>query len=92
VWRHARRERGALLLVEEHFEVAARLRADGTLQRADDPDAPDVIDDVVDGLVHAGVIADDGPEHVHEVRYRQVKVRTKREEKTILEIEAVKVD
>lgn len=46
----------------------------------------------IDGLVHAGVIADDGPEHVHEVRYRQVKVRTKREEKTILEIEAVKVD
>jgi hypothetical protein len=51
VWRHARRERGALLLVEEHFEVAARLRADGTLQRAEDPDAPDVIDDVVDELI-----------------------------------------
>lgn len=51
VWRDARRERGALLLVEEHFEVAARLRADGTLQRADDTDAPDVIDDVVDELI-----------------------------------------
>lgn len=48
VWRHARRERGALLLLEEHFEVAARLRPDDTLQHADDPDAPDVIDDVVD--------------------------------------------
>jgi hypothetical protein len=51
VWRHARRERGALLLVEEHFEVAARLRADDTLGPADDPDAPDVIDDVVDEVI-----------------------------------------
>lgn len=46
----------------------------------------------IDGLVHAGIIADDGPAHVHEVRYRQVKVGTKREEKTILEIETVTVD
>ena len=43
----------------------------------------------IDGLVHAKIIADDGPEHVREVRYRQVKVKTKSQERTVLEIEAV---
>lgn len=42
----------------------------------------------IDGLVHAGIIRDDSPAYVTEVTYRQVKVKNKSEEKTILEIEA----
>ncbi|AMV34371.1 hypothetical protein VN12_19755 [Pirellula sp. SH-Sr6A] len=57
----------------------ARLRdADGTSGKA-----------AIDGLVHAGVIADDSPKYVEEVCYRQVKVKTKAEQKTQIIIEAV---
>ena len=41
----------------------------------------------IDGLVHAGIIEDDGPRFVKEVRYRQVKVKNKSEEKVELIIE-----
>ena len=41
----------------------------------------------IDGLVHCGVLADDGPKYVAEVRYRQVKVKSKEEEETRLIIE-----
>ena len=43
----------------------------------------------IDGLVHCGVLADDSPKFVKEVRYRQVKVKSKEEEETRLIIEAV---
>lgn len=43
----------------------------------------------IDGLVHAGVIRDDSPQYVEEVRYRQVKVATKEQQKTQIIIEAV---
>lgn len=43
----------------------------------------------IDGLVMAGIIEDDTTVFVHEVRYKQVKVATKEQEETILEIEAV---
>ncbi len=43
----------------------------------------------IDGLVHAGVILDDSPQHVEEVRYKQVKVATKEQQKTQIIIEAV---
>ena len=43
----------------------------------------------IDGLVHAGVIADDSTKYVDEVRYRQIKVETLEEEKTVLEIVSV---
>ena len=57
----------------------ARLRdADGTSGKA-----------AIDGLVHAGVIADDSPKYVEEVCYRQVKVKTKAEQKTQIIIEAI---
>jgi Holliday junction resolvase RusA-like endonuclease len=39
---------------------------------------------VIDGLVIAGIIIDDSPEYVKEVRYSQAK--TTGEEKTIIEI------
>jgi hypothetical protein len=41
----------------------------------------------IDGLVHSGVLQDDSPEFVAEVRYRQVKVKNRSEEKTELIIE-----
>lgn len=50
VWDLARDGRVQLLVVEDDFEVPARLR-DGQLVRADDATAPDVIDDVVDELI-----------------------------------------
>jgi Holliday junction resolvase RusA-like endonuclease len=43
----------------------------------------------IDGLVHAGILQDDSPEFVHEVRYLQVKVKNKSEEETQLIIEEV---
>lgn len=43
----------------------------------------------IDGLVQAGVLLDDNPKCVEEVRFRQVKVKTKCEEKTVIEIEEV---
>jgi hypothetical protein len=46
----------------------------------------------IDGLVHAGILADDSTEEIEEVRYRQIKVDTSGEEKTIIEIEAVGTD
>jgi hypothetical protein len=41
----------------------------------------------IDGLVHAGILQDDSPEFVAEVRYKQVKVKNRSEEKTELIIE-----
>ena len=51
VWRDARRERGALLVVEEGFEHPAVLAADGHLRPAAEATAAGVIDDVVDELI-----------------------------------------
>jgi len=41
----------------------------------------------IDGLVHAGILPDDSPKFVAEVCYRQVKVKNREEEKTLLIIE-----
>ena len=43
----------------------------------------------IDGLVHCGVLPDDSPKFVAEVRYQQVKVKSKEDEKTELVIEEV---
>ena len=43
----------------------------------------------IDGLVHCGILADDSPEYVQEVRYLQVKVKNKSEEETRLIIEEI---
>lgn len=43
----------------------------------------------IDGLVHCGILRDDSPKEVSEVRYRQIKVKNREEEKTVIEIEAV---
>lgn len=43
----------------------------------------------IDGLVHCGILRDDSPKEVSEVRYRQVKVKNREEEKTVIEIESV---
>lgn len=52
VWRAARWERPEVLAVEEGYARPARLSPDGDgLVPADDPNAPDVIDDVVDELI-----------------------------------------
>lgn len=52
--------------------------ADGTSAKA-----------AIDGLVHCGILADDSPRFVEEVRYRQVKVKSKEEEQTQLIIEEI---
>jgi hypothetical protein len=41
----------------------------------------------IDGLVHSGILPDDSPKFVAEVRYKQVKVKNREEEKTELIIE-----
>jgi hypothetical protein len=51
-WTAARWERPEMLMVEQGFFHPARIGADGeTLHPADDPHAPDVVDDVVDELI-----------------------------------------
>jgi hypothetical protein len=53
-WLAARTERPEMLAVEEGFRFPARLSADGDLVTpADDVEAPDVIDDLVDELIEA---------------------------------------
>jgi hypothetical protein len=52
VWQRAQEGRGETLLVEEDFHYPARLDASGLyLTPADDPTAPDVLDDAVDDLI-----------------------------------------
>ena len=51
VWRDARRARGGVLVVEEQFEHAAVVTADGSLVAAADPTAAGVVDDVVDEVI-----------------------------------------
>ena len=43
----------------------------------------------IDGIVHSGILQDDSPEFVAEVRYRQVKVKNRSEEKTELIVEEI---
>lgn len=43
----------------------------------------------IDGLVHCGILRDDSAKEVAEVRYRQIKVKNREEEKTVIEIEVV---
>lgn len=38
----------------------------------------------IDGLVHRGLLSDDGPQYVSEVVYRQIKAK---DEKTVIDIE-----
>jgi hypothetical protein len=53
VWRFAHEGRGQTLIVEEDFHYPARVDASGIqLIPADDIEAPDVIDDAVDEIVH----------------------------------------
>ena len=43
----------------------------------------------IDGLVHSGVLQDDSPKFVKEVKYQQVKVGSTSEEKTVILLEEV---
>lgn len=43
----------------------------------------------IDGIVHCGVLQDDAPQFVEEVRYKQVKVKSKEDEQTQIIIEAI---
>lgn len=52
VWSLAQDGRGDLLVVEEGFALAARVEGD-RLDRAEDPRAPGVVDDVVDEVIEA---------------------------------------
>lgn len=64
VWMLATQGRGALLLVEEGYEQAARVdRANGTAEPVDDRDAPGVVDDLVDEIIEA-VLAAGGRVHL----------------------------
>jgi Holliday junction resolvase RusA-like endonuclease len=41
---------------------------------------------IIDGLVHSGVLKDDGPRYISEIVYRQQKVKNHSEEKTVVEV------
>lgn len=51
VWRMSQEGRGDLLLVEEDFHYPGRLDENGTLVPADDPSAPDAMEDAVDDVI-----------------------------------------
>jgi hypothetical protein len=51
VWRTSHEGRGDLLLVEEDFHFPGRLDEDGMLVPADDPSAPDAMEDAVDDII-----------------------------------------
>ena len=42
---------------------------------------------IIDGLVHCGILQDDGPQFVKEIRYKQEKVSSEADEVTVVEIE-----
>lgn len=51
VWRMSREGRGDLLLVEEDFHYPGRLDESGVLIRAEDPNAPNAMEDAVDDII-----------------------------------------
>lgn len=51
VWSLANDGRVELLLVEESYTLPARIGAHAQLEPADDPDSPDVVDDIVDDTI-----------------------------------------
>lgn len=51
VWRMAQEGRGDLLLVEEDFHYPGKLDENGGLVRAEDPSAPEVMEDAVDDII-----------------------------------------
>jgi hypothetical protein len=51
VWRLANEGRGDILLVEEDLHYPGRMDDNGVLVRADDPAAPNVMDDAVDEII-----------------------------------------
>lgn len=44
---------------------------------------------IIDGIVHRGILQDDSAEYVTEIRYKQVKVPHRSQEKTVVRIEEV---
>jgi hypothetical protein len=73
VWPLATTGRIDVLVVEEHYAVAARIAAHDQLEPADDPEAPDVVDDVVDDAIETvlrfggrAVIVPDGDLDAHD--------------------------
>ena len=44
----------------------------------------------IDGIVKVGILSDDSPKQVKEVRFRQVKIPASEEEKTVITITEVK--
>lgn len=42
---------------------------------------------IIDGLVHCGILQDDGPQFVAEIKYRQEKVSNEADEVTVVEID-----
>ena len=43
----------------------------------------------IDGLIHAGILADDSPKEVEKVSYSQTKIKRPAEEKTVIQIEQI---
>jgi hypothetical protein len=51
IWRMSHEGRGDLLLVEEDFHYPGRLDENGVLIHAEDPNAPDAMEDAVDDII-----------------------------------------
>lgn len=69
------------------FTSSVNIRVHSIRKRITDPDGTSV-KAVLDGIVKAGILFDDGPEYIKEVRFTQEKAKGK-EEETIITIEAL---
>jgi Holliday junction resolvase RusA-like endonuclease len=67
------------------FTSSVNIRVHSIRKRLTDPDGTSA-KAVIDGIVKAGILLDDGPKQIKEVRFTQEKGK---EEKTIITIQAV---
>ena len=72
--------------VTPSFDTPVSIRVISYRTRITDPDGISV-KAVLDGLVHAGILADDSAKQIKEVTFENRKVKAKEPEKTIIEIE-----
>ena len=73
VWCLANDGRVELLVVEESYTLAVRLDTNRQLRQADDPESPDVVDDIIDDTIevvlnHGGQVALVADKHLREHR------------------------
>lgn len=71
------------------FDTPVRVRFTHYRYRYCDPDGASC-KAFLDGIVRAGILADDSTAHIDEIQHRQVKIPKSEKERTVCEIEPVR--